>query len=140
MSRCLSTEQESYDGLRAAYRPFDQAGPCDGGRSGGTAGQSAGAGSARSGREWDRERERDRLFFELLKKVFNRRNVTTCFLIGGSISIKAGQSVRFSICAITAMPSRAKIFLPKEPATGRWSGTGPTTVPGSPVYGRRYRP
>lgn len=39
--------------------------------------------SARDGRpeeEWNRER--DRLFFELLKKVFERRNVTTSYLMG----------------------------------------------------------
>ena len=39
--------------------------------------------SVRAGRtseEWDEER--DRLFFELLKKVFERRNVITCFLFG----------------------------------------------------------
>lgn len=34
----------------------------------------------RSEEEWNRER--DRLFFELLKKVFERRNVTTSYLIG----------------------------------------------------------
>jgi len=34
----------------------------------------------RSEEEWDRER--DRLFFELLKKVFERRNVTTSYLMG----------------------------------------------------------
>ena len=34
----------------------------------------------REGEDWDRER--DRLFFELLKKVFERRNVTTTYLLG----------------------------------------------------------
>ena len=37
----------------------------------------------RAGRDdeaWDKER--DRLFFELLKKVFERRNVVTCYLMG----------------------------------------------------------
>lgn len=34
----------------------------------------------REGEAWDRER--DRLFFELLKKVFERRNVTTSYLLG----------------------------------------------------------
>lgn len=39
--------------------------------------------SMRAGRDdeaWDKER--DRLFFELLKKVFERRNVVTCYLMG----------------------------------------------------------
>lgn len=42
---------------------------------------------ARDGRDdfnWDRER--DRLFFEFLKKVFERRNVVTCYLIGDYFS------------------------------------------------------
>ena len=42
---------------------------------------------ARDGREdadWDKER--DRLFFELLKKVFERRTVVTCYLIGDYFS------------------------------------------------------
>ena len=42
---------------------------------------------ARNGRndaDWDKER--DRLFFEFLKKVFERRNVVTCFLVGDYFS------------------------------------------------------
>ena len=35
---------------------------------------------SRNDQEWDSER--DRLFFEFLKKVFDRRNVTTCYLMG----------------------------------------------------------
>lgn len=46
--------------------------------------------SARDGRpeeEWNRER--DRLFFELLKKVFERRNVTTSYLMGDYLDRKS---------------------------------------------------
>ncbi len=38
----------------------------------------------REGADWDRER--DRLFFEFLKKVFERRSVVTCYLMGDYFS------------------------------------------------------
>ena len=48
----------------------------------------------RSDADWDRER--DRLFFEFLKKVFERRNVVTCYLVGDYFSIDwAEKSFRF---------------------------------------------
>lgn len=48
----------------------------------------------RSDADWDKER--DRLFFEFLKKVFERRNVITCYLIGDYFSPDwAERSFRF---------------------------------------------
>ena len=51
----------------------------------------------RDGRDdqaWDQER--DRLFFEFLKKIFERRNVVTCFLVGDYFSVDwAERSFRF---------------------------------------------
>ena len=51
----------------------------------------------RDGRDdetWNQER--DRLFFEILKKVFERRNVVTCFLVGSYFSVDwAERSFRF---------------------------------------------
>ncbi len=50
--------------------------------------------NGRSDSEWDRER--DRLFFELLKKIFERRNVTVSYLIGDYFSKSwADRSIQF---------------------------------------------
>ena len=73
----------------------------------------------REGEDWDRER--DRLFFELLKKVFERRNVTTTYLLGDYFD-KTWARRSFSICAITVMLFRGKTCLPRAPATGLWNG------------------
>lgn len=53
--------------VRAASQPMDEA-VCAG----------------RSAQEW--KKEKDRLFFELLKKVFERRNVSVCYLLGDYFS------------------------------------------------------
>ena len=65
--------------------------------------------------------ERDRLFFELLKKLFERRVVTVSYLIGSYFNKSWAVAARLSFFASSAMHIREKICIPKEPAMRRWS-------------------
>ena len=76
--------------------------------------------------EWDRER--DRLFFELLKKVFNRRNVTTCFLIGDYFD-KSWAKRSFQYLCYHRHAFQGKNLFTKGACYGAMERTGLMTVP-----------